>query len=62
MLVGIAHAITQGPTETPFEGGTFRLLIQVPDTYPLAPPAVCFATKIFHPNVHFKVGHQSHCG
>jgi peroxin-4 len=45
----------QGPTETPFEGGTFELSINVPEQYPLVPPTVRFRTKIFHPNVHFKV-------
>lgn len=45
----------QGPTETPYEGGTFELIINVPDQYPLVPPNVRYRTKIFHPNVHFKV-------
>lgn len=45
----------QGPTETPFEGGTFELTINVPEQYPLVPPAVRFKTKIFHPNFHFRV-------
>ena len=48
----------QGPADTPFEGGTFELLLNVPEQYPLAPPSVRYRTKIFHPNVHFKVcGH-----
>jgi peroxin-4 len=47
--------LLQGPTETPFEGGTFELSINVPEQYPLVPPTVRFRTKIFHPNVHFKV-------
>lgn len=45
----------QGPTETPFEGGSFELSINVPEQYPLVPPTVRFKTKIFHPNVHFRV-------
>ena len=45
----------QGPRDTPFQGGVFELGIRVPDQYPLVPPAVHFRTKIFHPNVHFKV-------
>lgn len=27
----------------------------MPEQYPLVPPAVRFKTKIFHPNVHFRV-------
>jgi hypothetical protein len=50
-----AAELLQGPTETPFEGGTFELSINVPEQYPLVPPTVRFRTKIFHPNVHFKV-------
>lgn len=32
--------------------------IKVPDQYPLVPPIVYYRTKIFHPNVHFKVGYM----
>ena len=47
--------LPQGPQDTPFAGGRFELGIRVPDQYPLVPPAVHFKTKIFHPNIHFKV-------
>lgn len=59
---------TQGPPETPYEGqsdfvactltilgGKFTLEITVPKEYPLHPPDVKFVTKVFHPNIHFKV-------
>lgn len=45
----------QGPADTPYEGGVFEVLLNVPEQYPLMPPAVRYRTKIFHPNVHFKV-------
>lgn len=48
-------SLLQGPKETPFEDGSFELSITVPEQYPLVPPAVRYKTKIFHPNVHFKV-------
>jgi ubiquitin-protein ligase len=45
----------RGPPETPYEGAYFNLEITVPSSYPLQPPTVKFLTRIFHPNVHFKV-------
>ena len=35
-----------GPPDTPYEGGTYRLEIKIPDTYPFNPPRVRFITKV----------------
>ena len=35
--------------------GLWKLSIQLPESYPLAPPNIRFDTPICHPNVHFKV-------
>ncbi|XP_041460927.1 ubiquitin-conjugating enzyme E2 K-like [Lytechinus variegatus] len=40
-----------GPPDTPYEGGKFKLHIEVPETYPFNPPRVKFSTKIWHPNI-----------
>ncbi|KAI2803010.1 hypothetical protein RDWZM_001200 [Blomia tropicalis] len=40
-----------GPVDTPFEGGTFKLELKIPDTYPFNPPKVRFITRIWHPNI-----------
>jgi len=40
-----------GPQSSPFEGGTFKLELFLPEDYPMAPPKVRFLTKIYHPNI-----------
>lgn len=37
--------------ETPYEGGVFRVRLQLGRGYPAAPPRAVFVTRIFHPNV-----------
>jgi ubiquitin-protein ligase len=44
-----------GPVDSVYEGFEFELKIYVPQDYPMVPPVVSFVTKIFHPNVMFKV-------
>ena len=36
----------QGPVGTPYEGGTFQVAVNVPQQYPLSPPAIKFVTKV----------------
>jgi ubiquitin-conjugating enzyme (huntingtin interacting protein 2) len=45
-----------GPPDTPYAGGTYTLDINIPDTYPFAPPKVKFVTKIWHPNISSQTG------
>lgn len=41
----------QGPSGTPYEGGTFVVDITIPKNYPFEPPKMRFDTKVWHPNV-----------
>lgn len=45
------HVFIAGPQDSPFEGGTFKLELFLPEEYPMAAPKVRFMTKIYHPNV-----------
>lgn len=38
--------------ETPFEDGTFKLLLTFDESYPNKPPTVKFLSRMFHPNVY----------
>lgn len=40
-----------GPPDTPYEGGTYIVDIQIPHEYPFRPPVMYFTTKLWHPNV-----------
>ncbi|KAK8602220.1 hypothetical protein V6N13_058130 [Hibiscus sabdariffa] len=41
----------EGPEETVYGKGIFKIKIQIPERYPLQPPIVTFATPIYHPNI-----------
>lgn len=45
------EAIIDGPSETPYQGGKFKIQMKFDDEYPHSPPEVKFLTKIYHPNV-----------
>eukprot|EP00760_Papus_ankaliazontas_P020319 PhM_4_TR1835/c0_g1_i1/m.49989/K10580/UBE2N, BLU, UBC13; ubiquitin-conjugating enzyme E2 N len=43
--------VMQGPAQSPYEGGIFKLELFLPGDYPMVPPKVRFLTKIYHPNI-----------
>ncbi|KAM0672826.1 ubiquitin-conjugating enzyme E2 [Ordospora colligata] len=45
-------AVVFGPEETPFESGTFSLVLKFPESYPQDPPNVKFISEMFHPNIY----------
>src|SRR6478736_3532504 len=40
-----------GPNDTPYQEGKFKLELFYTDEYPNSPPKVRFLNKIYHPNV-----------
>jgi ubiquitin-conjugating enzyme E2 A len=51
-MIQVWQAIIFGPDDTPWEGGTFKLLMEFSEDYPNKPPAVKFLTTMFHPNIY----------
>jgi len=51
-------ALIQGPPGSAYEGYEFEIAIDINNDYPLTPPVMKFVTKIFHPNVYFKVNNM----
>ena len=49
--IGEIHAEIEGPPETPYEGGAWRIKLVLGQDFPNSPPKGFFLTRIFHPNI-----------
>lgn len=52
-MTAVDICILPMPTaDTPFEDGTFKLILTFDESYPNKPPTVKFLSRMFHPNVY----------